>query len=206
MQSRIIFSIIMAFVTPCLLAQQTDSVATKVEEAYVMPRHSVHYEIGGAANGAGVFYDGRFRQGSPWGFRSGFSWVLEWYTDNIFPITNPLAFAYGLSVPVEVNYLVGRRNHKFEAALGNDFGFYRLRLKFHGMTTYGHSYLFRDVYLEDGPRKQFFWYAYLNLGYRFISRRGFQLRAGVNLSTDFGYKRGLSKFPAWPYVSLGYAF
>jgi hypothetical protein len=90
--------------------------------------------------------------------------------------------------------------------LGNDFGFYRLRLKFHGMTTYGHSYLFRDVYLEDGPRKQFFWYAYLNLGYRFISRRGFQLRAGVNLSTDFGYKRGLSKFPAWPYVSLGYAF
>ncbi len=29
---------------------------------------------------------------------------------------------------------------------------------------------------------------------------------GVNLSTDFGYKRGLSNFPAWPYVSLGYAF
>ena len=29
---------------------------------------------------------------------------------------------------------------------------------------------------------------------------------GVNLSTDFGYKRGLSKFPAWPYVSLGKAF
>ena len=56
MPSRIIFSIIMAFVASCLLAQETDSVATKVEEAYVMPRHSVHYEIGGAANGAGVFY------------------------------------------------------------------------------------------------------------------------------------------------------
>ena len=40
MQSRIIFSIIMAFVTPCLLAQQTDSVATKVEEASISPRTS----------------------------------------------------------------------------------------------------------------------------------------------------------------------
>ena len=40
MPSRIIFSIIMAFVTPCLLAQQTDSVATKVEEASISPRTS----------------------------------------------------------------------------------------------------------------------------------------------------------------------
>ena len=29
---------------------------------------------------------------------------------------------------------------------------------------------------------------------------------GVNLSSDFGYKRGLNKFPVRPYVSLGYAF
>ena len=40
MQSRIIFSIIMAFVAPCLLAQETDSVATKVEEASTSPRTS----------------------------------------------------------------------------------------------------------------------------------------------------------------------
>ena len=43
MPSRIIFSIIMAFVTPCLLAQQTDSVATKVEEASISPRTSAPY-------------------------------------------------------------------------------------------------------------------------------------------------------------------
>ena len=29
---------------------------------------------------------------------------------------------------------------------------------------------------------------------------------GVNLSSDFGYKRGLNKFPVRPYVSLGKAF
>ena len=40
MPSRIIFAIIMAFVTPSLLAQQTDSVATKVEEASTSPRTS----------------------------------------------------------------------------------------------------------------------------------------------------------------------
>ena len=206
MQSRIIFSIIMAFVTPCLLAQPADSVATKVEEAYVMPLHSVHYEIGGAANGAGVFYDGRFHLGSPWGFRTGFSWVFEWFTEDGWSFRNVGAKSYAIAVPVEVNYLLGRRNHKFEVALGNEFGFYQLRLKHPGFLASGDSHIFMDVSLIDGPRKQFFWYAYLNLGYRFISRRGFQLRAGVNLSTDFGYKRGLSKFPAWPYVSLGYAF
>ena len=208
MQSRIIFSIIMAFVTSCLFAQQTDTTATKVEEVYVMPRHSVHYEIGGAANGAGVFYDGRFHENSPFGFRTGFSWAFEWYLekDECFFNNNVGAKSYAIAVPVEVNYLLGRRNHKFEVALGNDFGFFQLRLKYPGFMATGDSYLFRDVNLMHGPRKQFFWYAYLNLGYRFISRRGFQLRAGLNLSTDFGSRYGLNKFPVWPYLSLGKAF
>ena len=208
MKQRLLFGLSVAIISVFpISAQESDSAAVRVEkEPYVMPRNSVYYELWGGSTGAGVYYDARFRKDSPFGFRAGFAWYCEIYTDKGYSFFDPLAVGYELAVPFEVNYLLGPRNHKFEAALGCNMGYYKLRLKYSDVPTCGDSFFLRGVHLEDGPRSMFAYYVYANLGYRFISRRGFQLRAGANFATDFGGKHGLSKIPVFPYVSFGYAF
>lgn len=133
-------------------------------------RRAVYTEFAGGSMLVGINYDSRFAEDSRWGYRVG------------------LAYGEGVNMPLEINYLVGRREtkNKLDLGLGVNLPCYK-----------------------DGELGAF---AFLNIGYRLQPRNGLIFRVG--LSPKFPLDDKLSWGSAYifwaasviPYLSLGYAF
>ena len=130
---------------------------------------SVYAEFLGASFVVGLNYDARFNEYSRWGYRVG------------------LAYGKGFNVPLEVNYLVGRRETKNKLDLGVG-----VNLACSG----------------DGAGD----FAFLNIGYRFQPKNGVIFRVGLSPKFVF-YERDnwVENLQIWatmflPYLSIGYAF
>ena len=53
----------------------------------------------------------------------------------------------------------------------------------------------------------FGYYFFSNIGYRYISTKGFLFRIGLSPSFSFNDKHGITKEPfIYPYISFGYSF
>lgn len=164
---------------------------------------SVNVEVMGASSLVGVNYDSRFKAGSPWGYRVGLSWGYS-SNDNFMNGGGSSLRAY--LAPVGINYLLGNKRHSLELGFGASLGVCNVHEQYYweragegsdaGSTwdTYGSS------------RNSFGYYMFGDVGYRFKADNGFQLRAGLNPSFNFGDKYGLKKEVFFPYVSFGYAF
>lgn len=139
---------------------------------FLPAKRTVYAEFAGASMGIGVNYDSRFTEDSRLGYRVG------------------IAYGEGVNVPLEINYLVGRREtkNKLDLGLGVNLPCYK-----------------------DGELGAF---AFLNIGYRLQPRNGFIFRVGLSpkLPLSYEWKDNLGSaltfwaFSCIPYLSLGYAF
>lgn len=94
------------FYTTCLFAQTT--------------RH-LSIELLGAQNTVGINYDSRFRGIDGLGYRVGIGYCYSknsgWFDERI----------KGVGVPLELNYLLGKKNSKLELGFGASLGIYRVK-------------------------------------------------------------------------------
>ena len=150
---------------------------------------AVYCELLGPSQGIGFSYDARFKKGARDGFgiRAGLglgyaysSSILTFDLDG--DIYNQM---FRLAVPLEINYLVGKKASKFEVGAG--------------------TAICADRYTSESgakPETAFGALPYLSLGYRLVTDKGFLFRAGVLPFYNFSS----NNLRIYPYLSFGWAF
>ena len=165
---------------------------------------SLYAELLGASNLIGVNYDSRFKPNSPWGYRVGLGYTYS-KNYNMFSGSNSLK---GVDVPLEANYLLGKKRSKLELGLGLNLGYYTEKydvwtlkkvLEEDGIPYYTTEYAGEDSHSTWG------YYFFGNIGYRYQPSHGFLFRAGISPSFNLGGKHAVSK-SIFPYISFGYVF
>ena len=146
---------------------------------------NIYVEFLGSSNLIGVSFDSRFTPISPWGYRLGVSYFQG--GDSFIKASNSNR---GLFFPIEVNFLTSGNKHKLELGLGliekSKDQYETINLT--SNTTFGY-------------------YFFSNIGYRYISTKGFLFRIGLSPSFSFNDKHGVTKEPfIYPYISFGYSF
>lgn len=107
----------------------------------------------------------------------------------------------GLFFPIEVNFLTSGNKHKLELGLGSNLGIYNEHISFIEKS--------KDQYetINLTSNTTFGYYFFSNIGYRYISTKGFLFRIGLSPSFSFNDKHGVTKEPfIYPYISFGYSF
>lgn len=166
---------------------------------------NLYIEMLGTSNFIGLSYDSRIKPGSRFGYRIGISYAREAYQSMFIGSGSSSFFA----VPLEANYLYGKRKSKLETGLGLDIG----------ICQENNSYWSYN-YIQTAPfqielihykvnhfQRQFGYYFFSNIGYRYQASRGFLFRFGINASFNLGDKYGVRKRTLlYPYISFGYTF
>jgi hypothetical protein len=158
--------------------------------AQEVPSQSIYAELGGAGLAYSFNYDFRFDKAdiNSWGMRVG---AGGWSR-------NDRNYSEGLlTVPVQVNRLLGKSRHFFEFGGGATFIYYRDRSSWGG-----NDYVYKNFnfILDSGNTPAFM--GTLNMGYRKIPEDGgFTFRANITpLFNHTGF------WPLFGGVSFGYAF
>lgn len=153
---------------------------------------AVYGELLGASQGIGVNYDSRFKVGvsDGFGWRAGLGFGYAYSTNFVaFSIREDKVDTYNqmfrLAIPLELNYLIGKGNSKFETGLGT-----ALCLERYTSQT------------GAEPENSFGFVPFLSLGYRLVTSKGFLFRAGV-IPT---YNIPSTQVSFYPYLSFGWAF
>ena len=161
---------------------------------------SISVELLGAQNMIGINYDSRFKGNSGLGYRVGIGFG---YGDNSILFDQNIK---GVGVPVELNYLLGKKHHKLEVGFGASLGMYHVK-----ETAW---YYYQPVPPETEEREEsytstnnsFGYFMFGDIGYRYQRDNGFMFRVGVSPSFNFGDKYGLMKSVFYPYIGLGWSF
>lgn len=91
--------------------------------------------------------------------------------------------------------------HKLELGLGSNLGIYNEHISFIEES--------KEQYetISSTSNTTFGYYFFSNIGYRYISTKGFLFRIGLSPSFSFNDKHGITKEPfIYPYISFGYSF
>ena len=190
--------------TVLIIVAATAALVAKAQQTHETTNPSIYLELLGASNIAGINYDARFKNNSPFGYRIGFGYTYSTYY-NMFSGSRSL---HGPDIPLEINYLSGKKRSKFELGLGLNVGYYTEKYDTWDVKQYNKDDGTQYVAVEhSGVAKHSQWgyYFFGNIGYRYQPAHGFQFRAGVNPSFNFGGSHALTKGFA-PYLSLGYVF
>ena len=161
---------------------------------------SVSVELLGAQSMAGINYDSRFKGNSGLGYRVG---VGFGYGDNSGLFEQDIK---GVGVPIEINYLLGKKHHKLEVGFGTSLGFYHVKESAWYYCqpvppeTEGHN----EQYTSSSNHFGYFMFG--DIGYRYQRDNGFMFRVGISPSFNFGDKYGLHKSAFYPYIGLGWSF
>ena len=172
--------------------------------SYGQDSRALYLELLGASNGAGINYDARFNRGSSSGFgwRTGLGFGYRYsstglaygFSDNVgnrrgdvvdINITHIYDRSFRTSIPLEINYLLGKGPSKLDLGAG--------------------GILCADLYTsKDGAKPHLAVGAapYLSGGYRLVTAKHFVLRAG--LISTFSFRNG--DFSFWPYLAFGRSF
>ena len=165
---------------------------------------SLYAELLGASNLIGVNYDSRFKPNSPWGYRVGLGYTYS-KNYNMFSGSNSLK---GVDVPLEANYLLGKKRSKLELGFGLNLGYYTEKYNVYTVKNRAEEGEI-PYYVEEyaGEEKHCTWgyFFFGNIGYRYQPSHGFQFRAGISPSFNLGGKHAVSK-SIFPYISFGYVF
>ena len=160
------------------------------------PYQSLSLELFGAHNTIGLNYNRRFKGNDGLGFRVGLGYGYSESSYFMF-LSHSI---HDIAIPLEINYLLGKRRHKLELGLGANIGYYH------------ETYYLDKAYVPQGmsqynytlKRSTFGYFMYGNIGYRLQTNRGFQFRIGLTPSFNFGDKYGLHREWYYPYVSFGW--
>ena len=157
---------------------------------------NIYIEFLGASNLIGVSFDSRFTPISPWGYRLGVSYFQG--GDSFIKASNSNR---GLFFPIEVNFLTSGNKHKLELGLGSNLGIYNEHSSFIEDSNN------KSETINSLSKTTFGYYFFSNIGYRYISTKGFLFRIGLSPSFSFNDKHGVTKEPfIYPYISFGYSF
>ena len=173
-------------------------------------KHSVFMELVGASNGVGMNFESRFSDTSSFGWRVGLAWGYGESSNFAFGGSESLR-AY--TVPIGVNWLIGRGRNQLELGAGVSLGLYNLHSRYYEYQLTGY------VETEDGTRipyyegiphtdngNKFGYFLFGDIGYRHVSRKGFLFRIGISPSFNFDDSHGVSKSFFFPYLGFGYSF
>lgn len=165
---------------------------------------SVYVELLGASNIVGINYDARFKAGSPWGYRMGLGFTYS-KLFNMFSGSNSLK---GLDIPLEINYLFGKKRSKLDLGFGLNLGYYTEKYdiwnqKFVREVDGTSSY--EIEYAGEAKHSQWGYFFFGNIGYRYQPAYGFLFRAGISPSFNLGGRHAVTK-SIFPYLSFGYVF
>lgn len=167
--------------------------ATNAQEA----TRSISIEGLGAQNMLGVNYDARIKGNSGWGYRAGLGWSYGMSSDFWGNEEN----TNGISAPLEVNNLLGKKNHHLELGAGISLGYYHQNITdaYVNQTT-------GEIMTYKHKENKFGYFLFGDIGYRYQRPSGFMFRAGISPSFNFGDKHGVSKSWCYPYIGLGWSF
>ncbi len=181
----------MRYIYYCLLGY---FLLSEVRPVNAQQKNSVYVELFGSSSPIGLRYDLRLGESRKWGISTGVSYVFA--NSYIFKDTYP-NHVEGVSFPISVNYLVGRKYNHFEIGAGFSVGFnmkceYDFLRNRKNETRSGHL-IFTDI------------------GYRYVSSKGFVLRLGVTPSCSASSIWGdnfNNPFYLYikPYLGVGYSF
>ncbi len=164
-------------------------------------------ELLGAQNTVGINYDSRFKGNSGLGYRVGIGYGYG-NTSGLFDQK-----INGVGVPLELNYLLGKKNSKLELGFGASLGVYQVKETIGYVENTG-SYPGGEntdetspkTYFYTSSRTQFGYFFFGDIGYRYQRPNGFMFRVGVSPSFNFGDKYGLNKTAFFPYIGFGWSF
>lgn len=162
-------------------------------------------ELLGAQNVVGVNYDSRFDGNSGLGYRVGIGYG---YGNNSGLFDQKIN---GVGVPLELNYLLGKKNSKLELGFGASLGVYQVKetyVKDTGEYPDGENTdeTSPNIDFYTSSRTLFGYFFFGDIGYRYQRPNGFMFRVGVSPSFNFGDKYGLNKAAFFPYIGLGWSF
>lgn len=173
------------------------SISAKSDEAI---SRNLFVEFFGPSLGIGIGYDQRFKPNSVFGFSAGLAFTNGsvdndgwWgaydgtYTDIDFK---------GVTIPLEVNAIMGKRASKFELGIGAT----PCILKRHEVTY--HRWDLDYDQIKDGTKLNIM--GSLNIGYRLQRKSGFFLRAGLSFLIGDIKCSPIDGLLAFPNLSLGY--
>lgn len=161
---------------------------------------SIYLELLGPSNGVGVNFDSRFNKDTAWGYRVGFG--FGYYRSNSFFGANESSRAY--TIPLGVNYLVGKNKHQLEVGVGVNVGLYN---DHYTIARLEKNEVMSDSKFDHKKENNFGAFGFATLGYRYTARKGFQFRIGVTPAYVWGSNRETkNKFVLAPYISFGKAF
>lgn len=155
---------------------------------------NISLEFFGAHNTIGLNYDARLKGNDGWGYRAGIGYTYAW-SSGLFKGSSTIK---GVSVPIEINYLLGKKKSKLELGFGANVGYYEEEYDYYLWPDYSKKYRY-----EHNSIGYFF---FGNVGYRLQPTRGFVFRVGVTPSFNFGDSHGISRSFFYPYISFGWAF
>lgn len=160
----------------------------------------ISIELLGAQNAVGINYDSRFNGNSGLGYRVGVGFgygnTSILFDENI----------KGVGVPIELNYLLGKKHNKLEAGFGTSLGVYHVKTTW---LYYHHPVPPETEWHEErytSTSNRFGYFMFGDIGYRYQRENGFMFRVGVSPSFNFGDKCGLNKSAFYPYVGFGWSF
>ena len=156
-------------------------------------RQQVYVELLGASTTVGVHYDSRFGKNSHWGFRAGLAFTS---TDNEDFIDSGPLKTRGVTLPVGINYLIGKNKHFAELGLGVSFGSYQCTFR-------KEEKLFKKNITGS--------FLFLDMGYRYQPTKGVSVRLGLNPGLALNSKKTarednntISRSAViYPYLSVG---
>lgn len=138
---------------------------------------NIFAEFGGPSFGIGIGYDQRFRPNTIFGFRTGMSFTKgSWDDGGWFGAHDGGTYTEvdfkGVTIPLEVNVIMGQRASKFELGVGAT----PCILHRHEVEYWGWHPEHSGTDIKDGVRLNIF--GTLNIGYRLQRKSGFFLRTG----------------------------
>ena len=168
---------------------------------------SLSIEILGAQNVAGINYDSRFKGNSGLGYRVGLGYGYG-NTSGLFDQK-----INGVGVPLELNYLLGKKNSKLELGFGVSLGVYHIKETMAYVEdtdwypgTEDTDQKYGEIKYYTNKENRFGYFFFGDIGYRYQRPNGFMFRVGVSPSFNFGDKYGLSKTAFYPYIGFGWSF
>lgn len=171
----------------------------------VKPERGVYAGLLGPSNLAGISYDSRFGSKNGLGYRVGLSYDFAMERD----LMDNSCTVNGVSVPLELNYLLGSVRNRLEFGLGFSAGLYRARSEYWKYEYFqdGEGSVFVPTEKVRSSETRFGYSLFANVGYRYVKRNGFTFRAGVSPSLRLGDRFGIwDKFAFYPYIGFGYSF
>ena len=174
---------------------ETHIPCSSTEKSESLMSHNIFGELFGPSFGAGIGFDSRFKNGTPFGYRVGISYTVGSFRDN--QEWRDLDFN-GVCVPLEINAIFGKRKSKFEIGVGvTPSILHRVYTEWHwndDMTIY--------YITTRGNRLNIL--GTMNIGYRYQRERGFFLRAGLTIYVGDLKCSPIDGVWALPNISLGY--